>query len=204
MTRPKNEQLRELKAEECAWLEKISRSQSEISSHVIRAKQILGVATGYSYTEAAHQSGCKCGDTVSKLVARFNQEGLAALQPRYEHHHKLTYGVNERERILREARRKPEPSHDGTATWSLSMLCQAIRKAPDGLPKVSEDTIRNVLLEAGFSWQKSRTWCETGQVVRNRKAGKVSVNDPDSSAKKIDRKRLSNGRKDGISSVDAR
>jgi hypothetical protein len=65
------------------------------------------------------------------------------------------------------------------------MLCQAIRKAPDGLPKVSEDTIRSVLLEAGFSWQRSRTWCETGQVVRHRKEGKVNVSDPDTSAKKI-------------------
>jgi transposase len=97
-------------------------------------------------------SGCKSGDTVSKLVTRFNQEGLAALQPRYGHHPKLTYGVNERERILREPWRKPEPSQDGTASWSLRMLCQAIRKAPDGLPKVSEDTIRSVLLEAGFNY----------------------------------------------------
>jgi transposase len=185
MTRHKKEQLRELKEEERVWLERISRSQSEASSHVIRAKQILGVAAGHTYTEAAHLSGCRSGDTVSKLVARFNQEGLAALQPRYGHQRKLTYGVNERERILREARRKPEPSQDGTANWSLRMLCQAIRKAPDGLPKVSEDTIRSVLLEAGFSWQKSRTWCETGQVVRKRKEGKVSVNDPDTSAKKI-------------------
>jgi len=184
MTRQKKEQLRELKEEERVWLEKISRSRSEASSHVIRAKQILGVAAGHRYTEAAHLSGCKSGDTVSKLVARFNREGLTALEPRYGHHPKLKYGVNERERILREVRRKPEPSQDGTANWSLRLLCQAIRKAPDGLPEVSEDTIRSVLLEAGFSWQKSRTWCETGQVVRNRKEGKVNVNDPDTSAKK--------------------
>jgi hypothetical protein len=65
MTRHKKEQLQELKEEERVWLEKISRSQSEASGHVIRAKQILGVAAGQSYTEAAHLSGCKSGDTVS-------------------------------------------------------------------------------------------------------------------------------------------
>ena len=47
MTRHKKEQLRELKEEERVWLEKINRSQSEASSHVIRAKQILGEAAGH-------------------------------------------------------------------------------------------------------------------------------------------------------------
>jgi hypothetical protein len=63
-------------------------------------------------------------------------------------------------------------------------LCQALRKAPDGLPEISEDTIRTVLLEAGFSWQNTRSWCETGQAVRKRKRGKVIVTDPDATAKK--------------------
>ena len=85
---------------------------------------------------------------------------------------------------MQEARRKPDPQADGTATWSLKTLCQALRKAPDGLPEVSEDTIRTVLLEAGFSWQESRSWCETGKVTRKRKRGKVTVIDPDTSAKK--------------------
>jgi transposase len=184
MTRKKKEQLRDLKEDERAWLERISRSQSEVSSHVIRAKQILAVAEGRSYTEAAHSSGCKSGDTVSKLVLRFNQEGLEALHPRYGQHPRLKYGWGDRDRILKEARRKPDPTQDGTASWSLKTLCQVLRKAPDGLPEVSEDTIRSVLLDAGFSWQQSRTWCQTGQVVRKRKRGKVTVTDPDTTAKK--------------------
>jgi hypothetical protein len=40
------------------------------------------------------------------------------------------------------------------------------------------------LLENGYSWQKSRSWCETGKVVRKRKRGKVTVTDPDTGAKK--------------------
>ena len=81
-------------------------------------------------------------------------------------------------------RRKPEPEKDGTANWSLKTLCQALQKASDGLPEVSEDTIHTVLQEAGFSWQKTRGWCETGQSFRKRKRGKVTVVDPDATAKK--------------------
>lgn len=184
VSRRKKELLRTLIEEERSWLERISRSQVEPASHVARAKQILGVANDYSYREAAYLSGRKSGDAVSNLVKRFNQEGLNAIQPQHGGDHPAKYGPVERERILKEARRKPDPQTDGTATWSLKTLCQALRKAPDGFPEVSEDTIRTVLLKAGFSWQEARSWCETGKVIRRRKRGKVTVTDPDASAKK--------------------
>ena len=184
MSRQKKDPLRPLTEEERNWLERISRSQAEPASHVAKAKQILAVADGCNYTEAAEKSGRISGDAVSHLVSRFNEESLNAILPRPGGRPALKYGVAERERILQEARRKPTPEADGTANWSLSLLCQALRKAPDGLPEVSEDTIRTVLLEAGFSWQKTRSWCETGQVVRKRKRGKVIVTDPDTTPKK--------------------
>lgn len=96
----------------------------------------------------------------------------------------IKYGLSERKQILKEFRRKPVPETDGTATWSLKTLRAALQKAPDGLPGVSEDTIRTVLLENGYSWQQSRSWCETGTAVRKRKQGKVIVTDPDTTAKK--------------------
>lgn len=184
MTRRKKEVLRELTTDERSMLERISRSQSEPASHVIRAKEILAVAGGKNYTEAAAAVGRRSGDPVSKLVSEFNRCGLAALQTKHGGGPPLRYGAPERERILREARRQPEPARDGTATWSLQTLCRALRRAPDGLPEVSEDTIRTVLLEAGFGWQQSRTWCETGQVVRIRKSGPVTVVDPEREVKK--------------------
>lgn len=184
MSSRKKEPLRTLTEDERIWLKRISRSQSEPSSHVARAKQILNVANGCSYQEAALRSGRKSGDAVSNLVKRFNREGVNALEVRHGGGPAAKYGPVERERILQEVRRKPEPESDGTATWSLKTLSQALRQAVDGLPEVSEDTIRTVLLEAGFSWQEGRSWCETGQAIRRRKHGQVTVTDPDTMPKK--------------------
>lgn len=184
MSRRQKDPLRELEEEERSWLERIRRSHGEPDSHVARAKQILAVADGDNYTKAAQKSGRKSGDAVSNLVSRFNKEGLLAIVPRHGGGPPVKYGVTERKRILQEARRKPTPETDGTATWSLSLLCQALRMAADGWSEISEDTIRTVLLEAGFSWQKTRSWCETGQVVRKRKHGNVTVLDPDAVPKK--------------------
>ncbi len=184
MSRRKKDPLRELTERERNWLERISRSQAEPASHVARAKQLLAVADGYNYTEAAQKSGRQSGDAVSQLVSRFNQEGMNAIMLRQGGGSPIKYGVEERARILKEAQRTPTPEADGTVSWSLSLLCQTLRKVSDGLSEVSEDTIRTVLLEAGYSWQKTRSWCKTGQVVRKRKRGKVIVTDPDTIPKK--------------------
>jgi transposase len=98
------------------------------------------VAEAKSYTEAAKAAGRRSGDAIWQLVSRFNREGLAALEPGHGGGRRTIYAAPERERILAEVRRKPEREEDGSASWSLSTLRRALRKAPDGLPVVSTPT----------------------------------------------------------------
>jgi hypothetical protein len=185
MSQRQKRPLRALTDDERLWLKKIARSKREPSSHVARAKQLLAVAEGHSYTAAAKASGRKSGDAVAQLVARFNREGLQTVEPQWGGGPKPKYGVRERERILAEMRRSPDPEQDGTATWSLMLLRRALRCASDGLPEVSTYTIRAVMQEAGWSWSRTRTWCETGTAKRKRKNGEVvKVVDPDAEPKK--------------------
>jgi transposase len=187
MSRRQKNPLRQLLTEEHRWLSIISRATSEPASHVVRAQQLLAVAAGASYSEAARASGRKSNDAVAHLVARFNREGLKAVEPKRGSGAPPTYGTVERARILHEARRPPNPETDGTANWSLMTLQRALRQASHGLPHVSTYTIRTVLKEAGFGWLQTRTWCETGSSIRRRKSGKpVEVIDVDAEAKKAD------------------
>ena len=185
MTRRQKDPLRSLTSEERAILIQVSRAQSEPASHVARAKALLAVAAGMSYTKAARAAGRRSNDAVSQLVARFNREGLAALAPRHGGAPQTIYGVQERQRILAEFRRQPERERDGTATWSLNTLRDALRAAPDGFPRISTYTIGRVLHAAGWTWQKSRTWCQTGTVTRKRQGVAVEVTDPAAEEKKL-------------------
>ena len=115
MSRRQKNPLRPLSTEEYRSLSLISRSTSEPAGHVVRARQLLAVAAGASYMEAARVSGRKSNDAVAHLVARFNREGLKAVEPKKGSGAPPTYGAAERERILREARRVPNPETDGTA-----------------------------------------------------------------------------------------
>lgn len=184
MSRRQVDPLRELTIEERAELERLGRATTEPAGLVARAKALLAAATGASYTAAAHAAGRRSGDGVAELVSRFNREGLAALAPRHGGGPAPRYTATERERILAEAGRTPDRDEDGTAVWSLTTLRRALRRAPDGLPGVSTYTIWAVLREAGWSWQRDRTWCETGMAVRKRKRGAVVVTDPAAEAKK--------------------
>jgi transposase len=174
-----------LTAAERAALEQVARASSERADRVIRAKQLLAVADGASFTAAAHTVGRRNGDAVARLVARFNREGLAALTPRSGGGPPVQYRAAEHARILAEFHRAPNREQDGTATWSLTTLQRALRRAPDGLPTVSTATILAVLWAAGYTWQQHRTWCHPGTARRRRLDGTiVPVHDPLATQKK--------------------
>jgi transposase len=184
MSRRKKDPLRPLTDSERRSLSRLGRSQVGPAVQVIRAKILLAVAGGDDYQQAARSVGRSSVEAVSHLVARFNRDGLAALSSRHGGGQPRQYDGAARERVLREARREPTPEVDGTAVWSLSTLRRTLRSATDGLPKVANSTIWQILHEAGLSYQFSRTWCPTGVALRKRKAGAALVTDPDAVSKK--------------------
>ena len=185
MSRRQEDPLRALHDAERTALSRLSRSSSAPAAQVARARALLAVAGGRSYAAAAQLAGRRNGDTVARWVAGFNRDGLAAVVPRHGGGHRIRYGQVEQQRILTEVARAPDRARDGTATWSLTALRAALRRADDGLPGISTYTIGRTLHAAGFGWQRSRTWCDTGVVLRRRKRdGVVTVTDPDAAAKR--------------------
>jgi transposase len=185
MSRRQKDPLRRLSDAERRSLSRLSRSQGAPAAQVARARALLAVADGQSYTMAAQLVGRATGDAVARWVAAFNRDGLIAVKPRHGGGHSVRYGEAEQRRILAEVARVPERARDGTATWSLTRLRDALRRAEDGLPGISTCTVGRALHTAGHSWQKGRSWRDTGVVARKRKyEGLVAATDPDAAAKR--------------------
>ena len=194
MSRRQKDPLRSMSAEERAVLSRLSRSRGAPAAQVARAAALLAVADGQSYMAAARKVGRRDSGTVARWVASFNRDGPGATLPRHGGGPPIRYADDEQRRILAEAARVPDRDRDGTATWSLSTLRAALRRAGDGLPTVSTYTIWRTLRAAGLSWQKTRTWCDTGVVRRRRgRGGAVTVTDPDAAAKKTRPAKLAGG-----------
>lgn len=178
---PQKVHLRKLTEQEKKELSQFSRATSERVDVVRKATALLVVAEGKSFTEAGYWSGLS-REGVSQLVERFNQRGLAALLIAPGRGRKPTYTVADRQRVMQEVQRIPDRQTDQSATWSLSLLQKALRKAI--WPKISRESIRQILHENGYSYQHTRTWCRTGYALRKRKSGTVTVYDPDTVEKK--------------------
>lgn len=185
MPAPQKEPLRPLSPQEYQQLQRIIKASSERLDRVRRAKAVLAVAGGHSFTHAARQADLRSGDSVGQLVSRFNQSGLLALDIAAGRGRRPTYDSAARTRILHKVQSTPNREQDGTATWSLSTLQRSLRAEGGGLERLGATTIKEVLYEAGYSYQHTRTWCPTGTALRKRKQGVVTVIDPDLEEKNV-------------------
>src|SRR4051812_17669179 len=91
MSRRRKDPPRPLTPDERQDLSRLSRCRTASAVRVARAVILLAVAGGSDYQQAARAAGRKSGDAVSHLVARFNREGLTALDPRHGGGHAPTY-----------------------------------------------------------------------------------------------------------------
>ncbi len=182
MPTPQREALRRLTRAERAALQRIANRTSERVDQVRRAAALLAVARTGVFIRAAREAGLHSGTTVADLVARFNRHGLAAVRIAGGRGRRPTYAASARAHMVAIAQRQPDRRADGTATWSLSSLQRSLRRA--GFPQVGTSTIRRVLEDAGSSYQRTRTWCPTGTAQRTRKAGVVTVVDPNTEVKR--------------------
>ena len=182
MAQPQKHPLRPLSKQEEQELHRIVKASSERIDVAQRARALLAVAAKQSFAQAAGVAGFKEARSVGKLVKRFNAHGLAALSIAAGRGGKPTYTSEQKASILAEVQREPDRKADQTATWSLLLLRGALRKR--GLPHIAKETIRQVLHEHGYSFQRTRTWCRTGYAERKRKSGTVTTYDEQTPEKK--------------------
>ena len=83
MANPQKDPMRFLTTVERAQVLAVARAPSERADRVARAKVLLAVAEGARLSDAAQAAGRTSAQGVAKLVARFNRQGLAALDGRH-------------------------------------------------------------------------------------------------------------------------
>ena len=181
MGRPVQEGMRPFTKPEEQELQRVVKATSERVDSMRRAKALLAVAAGKSRTAAGQEAGLS-REAVTQLIKRFNQRGLAVLSIAAGRGRKATYTSEQRARIVAEVQQEPDREQDQTATWSLMTLRGALRKME--LPDIAAETIREVLHEAGYSYQRTRTWVRTGYALRVRKSGTVTTYDQETPEKK--------------------
>ena len=153
--------VRQLTPHEREEFSRKATSSSERMDVIKKAKAILAVANGCTFTEAGKRAGMSRAG-VSQLIKRFHQRGLEVLMIAPGSGPKPTYTSQDHELILQEGQRCPTWDTDQSTVWSLPLLQKSLQAK--GFPHICPETIRLVLQKHGWKYQDTRTWHQTDEL----------------------------------------
>lgn len=159
---------RSFTSEEGAKLSSIARNGSDVKfarrAQVIIAsgartpvKQIVQVM-GYSNLQ------------VRRIIHAFNKEGIDGIRPNYRGGRPPTFTDQQRCAVVELAERRPKELGYPLTQWSLSQL-QLVLIKEGKIPYISRPTIRTILMDAGLSYQRTKTWKESTDPQFEKKRG---------------------------------
>lgn len=145
--------VRELSPEEGLRLRGISR-KAKYQSKRQRAMILLASSTGMSAPQIA---GLVRSDEshVRKVIHAFNDEGFSSLDPDYRGGRPRKTTPEQRDRVVAVARARPDHQGVPLTRWSLPKL--AAHLAGMGI-ELCEEALRQTLIGAGLSHQRTRSW----------------------------------------------
>jgi len=151
--RPPEVFVRELSLEEGSRLKAISK-RAKYQSKRQRAMIVLASSTGMSAPQIA---GLVRTDEshVRKVIHAFNEEGFGSLDPDYRGGRPKKTTPEQRDRIVAVARARPDTQGVALTRWSLAKLAEHLAGLGIAL---SEEALRQTLIGAGLSHQRTRSW----------------------------------------------
>ena len=151
--RPPEVFVRELSPEEGARLKSISK-RAKYQSKRQRAMILLASSTGMGAPQIA--AVVRSDESqVRKVIHAFNERGFGSLDPDYRGGRPKTTTPVQRDRIVSVACARPDTQGVALTRWSLPKL--AAHLAGMGIV-LSEEALRQTLISAGLSHQRTRSW----------------------------------------------
>jgi len=117
-------------------LVKWAQSRTLPAGDVFRARLILALADGATYVEIM-RSLCTTAPTISRWKQRFEQNGIAGLDPRHKGSQPRVATAQVQARIARRTQQKPA---DGSTHWSCRKMAKALG--------ISKSTVQRVWAQA--------------------------------------------------------
>lgn len=125
---------------------KFSRRAQVILASNVRT-QVLQIAKilGYSILQ------------VRRIIHIFNEKGIDGVRPNYQGGHPPHFNERQRKIIVELAESRPKDCGIPLNQWSLSQL-QLVLIKKRKIPYISRPAIRTILMEAGLTYQRTKTW----------------------------------------------
>ncbi|MFD1531667.1 helix-turn-helix domain-containing protein [Pseudonocardia aurantiaca] len=146
--------VRALEPEEAQRLVKITRTAKD-RVRLRRAGIVLTSVQGRSAADAAAMFAATA-QYAREVIHAFNEQGFAALDPKWSGGRPRRFGPAVRELVCRVAKTPPQQLGRPFTTWSLSKLVEHLGEHHRIV--ISTETVRAILRDADIRWQATKTW----------------------------------------------
>jgi transposase len=112
-------------------------------------------------------------DRVREMIHRFNEMGMACLDPRWAGGRPRRITTSDRERIVKAATTRPRSLGRPFTRWSIRKLRDYLATKRGRKVKVSRERLRQILAEEGITFQRTKTWKESPDPEREAKLARI-------------------------------
>ena len=153
----------------------VRRGSGRSDKSVVRWRRALVVlaSAGGNTVPAIARLAATSQDRVREMIRRFNDEGMASLDPRWAGGRPRRITTEDEDFIVETACARPEALGLPFTRWSLRKLAAHLRGNAERAVRVSPERLRQILHAHDITFQRTKTWKESNDAERDAKLGRV-------------------------------
>jgi transposase len=164
--------VRRLTDQEGQRLQQIVRRGSTSSVRYRRAMMLLASAGGNRVPVIA-QLVAADEDTVRDVIHRFNEVGLACLDPRWAGGRPRRLSPDDEDFVVRTAITRPTRLGQPFTRWSIRKLVIYLHRVHGRVIRIGREALRCLLARRGVTFQRTKTWKESPDPERDVKLDRI-------------------------------
>ncbi|MEH0510617.1 MULTISPECIES: IS630 family transposase [unclassified Streptomyces] len=164
--------MRRLTDQEGQKLQQIVHRGSTSSVRFRRAMMLLASAGGNRVPVIAQLVQAD-EDTVRDVIHRFNEIGLAALDPRWAGGRPRLLSPDDEDFVVQTATTRPTKLGQPFTRWSIRKLAAYLRKVHGRVIRIGREALRRLLARRGVTFQRTKTWKESPDSDRDAKLDRI-------------------------------
>jgi transposase len=112
-------------------------------------------------------------DTIRQVIHRFNEMGMASLDPRWAGGRPRQISPDDLKFIVETANSRPEALGQPFTRWSVRKLAAYLASHACRLIEIGRERLRQILLQHRITFQRTKTWKESNDPQRDTKLARI-------------------------------
>jgi transposase len=168
--------VRRLTEEEGRRLQRlVRRGEGKGTASVVRYRRALVIlaSAGNNTVPVIARLVQTSPDRVREVIHRFNEMGLACLDPKWAGGRPRRISPEDETFIVQTATTRPEKLGMPFTHWSIRKLCAYLADNPTRKVAIGRERLRQILDRHGVTFQRTKTWKESSDPLRDAKLDRI-------------------------------